>query len=337
MVRAMRHVIVGGGAAGLAAAKTIKTADYNADVVMISAERCLPYQRFRLTDYLCDNLSEDDLFHTSQAFFAEMDIALIRGREVVRVLPDAKSVVLDCGSQVKYDRLLIATGRLPALDARLRPFQRHIHPYYTFEDAVLLKRRLPCLDHIVVSGRGVSKLDLIHAMRRLGKRVTYIIRGSTVDVPLATPEINEGVDALLVDKGVEIVREDRLVDIEEAPRGYRVVTEKGRSIDADIVFASVSFEPNLGCIRDSGLEARNGILVDQAMNTSIRDIYGAGDCVEVFHPEQRNYWIGYGWPNALQQGVVAGRNMVGIHEEYLINETIAFNLLGKSLTTRWWS
>ncbi len=333
----MRHVIVGAGAAGLAAAKTIKTADYDAEVVMIGAERCLPYQRFRLTDYLCGSLSEDDIFHTSRAFFEEMDISLIRGHGVVRILPGSKSLVLDDGSQITYDKLLIATGRCPALDGRLRPFSHCIHPYYTFEDAVLLKRRLPSLEHIVVSGRGVSKLDLIHAMRRLGKRVTYIIRSSKVDVPLATTEINEGVDALLVDKGVEMVREDRPVRIEEAPRGYRVVTEKGRSIDADIVFASVSFEPNLGCIRDSGIEARNGILVDQAMHTSVPDIYGAGDCVEVFHREQRNYWIGYGWSNALQQGVVAGRNMVGIHEEYLINETIAFNLLGKSLTTRWWS
>ena len=333
----MRHVIVGAGAAGLAAAKTIKTTDYDAEVLMIGAERCMPYQRFRLTDYLCGAISEEEIFHTSKEFFEEMEISLRRGHEVDHINPAEHTLELDNGETIHYDKLLVSTGRSPVLDATLRPYARLIHPYYTFDDAVLLRRRLPALEHVIVSGRGVSKLDLIHAMRRLGKRVTYIIRGSKVEIPLANQDICDGVDTLLIEKGVEMIRDDRPTSIEATAGGYRVHTEQGRSIDGDVVFASVSFEPNLRCIRDSGIEAKNGILVDRAMQTSVSDVYGAGDCVEVYHPDLRNYWISYGWPNAIQQGVVAGRNMVGVHEECQIHETIAFNLHGGPLAPHWWS
>ena len=84
------------------------------------------------------------------------------------------------------------------------------------------------------------------------------------------------------------------------------------------------------------MEMSKGILVDLELHTSLEDIYAAGDCVEIYHPALKNYWINFGWPNAVQQGRVAGANMTGRHETYQISETIAFDILGKPFKARWW-
>ena len=79
-----------------------------------------------------------------------------------------------------------------------------------------------------------------------------------------------------------------------------------------------------------------GILVNPQLKTSENDIYAAGDCVEIYHPGVKDYWINFGWPNALEQGAIAGKNMTGEDEEYKIHDTIIFNLMGKPLKARWW-
>ena len=107
-------------------------------------------------------------------------------------------------------------------------------------------------------------------------------------------------------------------------------------LTTDIVFAWDYYKPNISCIEDSAIEKKLGILVNTRLETSEEDIYSAGDCVEIYHPSIKGYWINFGLPNALEQGKIAGKNMLGQNEEYKIQEAIAFNLMGKSLKARWW-
>ncbi len=332
----MRHVIVGTGAAGSTAARTIKQYQPEADVILVGEERFPPYNRYLLTDYLCGTVGDEELFHAFDAPLEDLGIKLRKGEAVDRVYPDKKEIRLEHGEVLAYDRLLIATGRRMGVMDTLRPFQKHIRSHYTLEDFLLLKADLPKINQVVASGQAVSTLSLILAMLQLGKKVSYVIRGPRVDIPILPPDIGAGLDDAMVAKGVDIVREDRIVGVQPAGEAYRVETYQGRDLSCDVVFAADTYRPNLKCVQGTGMEMSKGILVDLELHTSLEDIYAAGDCVEIYHPALKNYWINFGWPNAVQQGRVAGANMTGRHETYQISETIAFDILGKPFKARWW-
>lgn len=337
----MKYVIIGAGAAGVAAAKAIKSIDNDGEVIVLGEERFFPYNRFMLTDFLCDSVSEGELTYTSPDFFKELGITFRKGEYVKAIHPEEKTVKLSHNEVLNYDKLLIATGGTPSLGPVLQPFRKYIQRYYSLEDIHVLKRKLPGIKKCIVFGDGLSSLDIIRALRNLGKEVTYITRGERADWGLVDPELSAELHGFLESKGVEIITEDRVISVEqvsiEQNAGmYRVLTLKRKELTADIVFAWDRYVSNIGVIKGTRIEKKSGILVNDRLKTSEEDIYAAGDCVEIYHPELKDYWINFGWINAREQGTAAGMNMAGEDTPYKAREVVVFNLMGKSLKARWW-
>jgi len=332
----MKHVIIGAGVAGITAARTIKELDSNAEVVVIGDELFLPYKRYLLTEYLCDSIQRDDLLFFSIKKLNELGIKLRKGEYVKSIEPSEKVIKLHHNEVVHYDKLLIATGGRPGLGLVLRPFKKHIHFYYSLYDTLVLKEKLPEIHKCIVYGDGVSCLDLICVLHNLGKRVTYITRGERATFGLEENDFEGDLHGFLEEKGIEIITEEQIVSVEESDHGYKVETIQQKTLTTDIVFAWDFYKPNISFIEGSGIEKKLGILVNTRLETSEKDIYSAGDCVEIYHPSIKGYWINFGLPNALEQGRVAGSNMTGQNEEYKTQEAIVFNLMGTSLKARWW-
>lgn len=332
----MKYVIIGAGAAGVAAAKAIKTIDKDGEVVVFGEERFFPYNRFLLTDFLCDAIPEDELIYTAPGALKELGVTFRKGEYVKAINPEEKSVKLVHNEVLHYDKLLIATGGTPGLGPVLKPFQKHIQRYYSLEDIYVLKQKLPHIKKCIVFGDGLSSLDLLRGLRNLGKEVTYIVRGERADLKLVDSEFYGELHPFLESKGVEIITDDRVISIEPEENRYRVTTLSRKELTADIVFAWDHYESNIAVIKGTAIEKKLGILVNGRLKTSEADIWAAGDCVEVYHPKLKNYWMNFGWLNAREQGTVAGKNMAGEETEYEIREVIMFNLMGKSLKARWW-
>jgi NAD(P)H-nitrite reductase large subunit len=332
----MKYVIIGAGAAGVAAAKAIKTIDKHGDVIVMGEESFFPYNRFMLTDFLCDSITENELIYTSPGFFKELGITFRKGEYVKAIHPEEKTVKLFHNEVVNYDKLLIATGGTPTLGPVLQPFRKLIQRYYTLEDILVLKRKLPGIKKCIVFGDGLSSLDLIRGLRNLGKDVTYITRGERADWGLVDPELSVELHRFLESRGVEIITEDRLISIEQRGGMYHTLTLKRHKLTADIVFAWDRYLSNINVIKGTRIEKKSGILVNDRLKTSEEDIYAAGDCVEIYHPELKDYWINFGWINARDQGTAAGKNMAGEDALYKIHEVVVFNLMGQSLKARWW-
>jgi NAD(P)H-nitrite reductase large subunit len=332
----MKHVIIGAGVAGITAAKTIKELDREAEVVVIGDELFLPYKRYLLTEFLCNSIKRDELIFFSMEMLKELGIKLRKGERVKAIEPSKKSIKLHHNEIVHYDKLLIATGGSPGLGLVLRPYKKHIHFYYSLYDTLVLKEKLPEIKKCIVFGDGVSCLDLICVLHNLGKQVTYITKGERATFALDEDDFEGDLHKFLEEKGIEVITEDLIVSIEESDHGYKVETIQQKMLTTDIVFAWDYYKPNISCIEGSAIEKKLGILVNTRLETSEENIYAAGDCVEIYHPSIKGYWINFGLPNALEQGVIAGTNMSGQNEEYKIQEAIAFNLMGKSLKARWW-
>ena len=332
----MKHVIIGAGVAGITAAKTIKELDRSAEVVVIGDELFLPYKRYQLTEFLSNSIKRDELLFFSLEKLNELGIKLRKGEYVKSIDPSEKVIKLHHNEVMHYDKLLIATGGSPGLGLVLRPYKKHIHFYYSLYDTLILKEKLPEIRKCIVFGDGVSCLDLICVLRNLGKQVTYITKGERATFALDENDFEGDLNEFLEVKGVEIITQDQIVSIEESDHGYKVETVQQKMLTTDIVFAWDYYKPNISFIEGSAIEKKLGILVNTRLETSEKDIYAAGDCVEIYHPSIKGYWINFGLPNALEQGKIAGKNMSGQNEEYKIQEAIAFNLMGKSLKARWW-
>jgi NAD(P)H-nitrite reductase large subunit len=238
---------------------------------------------------------------------------------------------------LSYDKLLIATGGRPMLVPTLKPFKKNIQTYYSLDDIFLLKKKLAGKNSCLVYGQGLSALDLMRGLRNLGKKVFYMTKGEKVNFPLITSQFDQDINDFLADKGVELILNDFIVGIAKTNNSFQVQTLNKKEINVDIVFAWETYEPNLEVIAGTAIEKKTGILVDLQLRTTEKDIYAAGDCVEIYHPELKDYWINFGWPNAEKQGELAGKNMTGQSQEYQIQQTIPFNLFGKSLKARWWA
>ncbi len=332
----MRHVIVGAGIAGTTAAQTVRSMDKKAEIILIGKEQFLPYKRHLLTEYLCEKVDEENLFYFDCPSFRQHDIIFRKGQFIKSIHAEHKQIKLNHNEIIGYDKLLIATGGGPQLGPVLRPFKKNLQQYYSLEDVLLLKRQLEKVNDCVVFGQGLSTLDLLAGMHNLGKDVTYIVKGEKAYFPLLDKEVNEEIHQFLNDKGIRIIAQDRPVSIKKAEKKYIVSTLEKREIKADIVFGWDYYQPNIDFIEGSPIEKSLGILVDQYLQTSAEDIFAAGDCVEIYHPEFENYWINFGYPNAKKQGEIAGKNMVGKKEKYKIQDTIPFKIMGKPLKARWW-
>jgi len=333
----MKHIIIGAGIAGVAAAQAIKNISPEAEVTLIGEEGFFPYNRHLLTEYLCDSIREKTIFYTSAEFFAQKGIKFRKGQYVKSIDPTRKSIKFFHNEVMSYDKLLIATGGSPTLGPVLRPYAKNIQRYYSLQDILLVKRKLSQIKHCVIFGGGLSALDLMCGMCNLNKKVTYIVKGTKFDFHIIDAEFMNELEFFLKQHGIEIIYEDRIISIDQFKNRYRVLTLNQKELEADIVFAWDHYKPNIDCVKGTNIEKKIGLLVDQYLQTSVDQIYAAGDCVEIYHPEIKNYWINFGWPNATQQGKIAGKNMTGLQEKYNIKETIVFKIMGKSLRARWWN
>ncbi|MDQ1354550.1 MAG: FAD-dependent pyridine nucleotide-disulfide oxidoreductase [Acidobacteriota bacterium] len=332
----MNHVIIGAGIAGVTAAQAIKETDNDADVVLIGKEDFAPYKRCQLTEFLCDLRTKTDLTFAPVESLKEMGIKFRRGQTARSINTTEKWVQLDDDEILYYDRLLIATGGQPNLGHTLRPFLKHIQRYYSLKDVVVLKKKMADIRKCIVFGEGFSCLDLLSGLYNLGKDVTFITRRERVELPLADSEFNNGLQEFLEDTGIEIITGSQVTSISKFRSHYRVMTSKHGDFYGDIVFAWDQYRPYTACIKGTNIEKKAGILVNERLETSVKDIYAAGDCAQIFHPVLNDYWINFGWPNAREQGEIAGKNMAGGNEEYKIHEVLAFNIMGKELKARWW-
>lgn len=332
----MKHVIIGAGVAGITAAQTIKETTPDDDVIVFGEERYLPYRRYLLTEFLTNQVDRDEMNYATVEMLKEQGIRLRKGQFVKSIDTEKKTIKLFHNEVVPFDKLLIATGGRPGLGPVLRPFRKMIQRYYSLKDILLIKKKLDNAHDIVVYGDGLSSLDLLCGMYNMGKNITYIVRGARVDFSLVETEFYGEVHDFLDERNIKIITEDRIIAIEPTNSRFKVTTLKQRELPADIIFAWDYYKPNIACIKGTPIEKKLGILVNEKLRTSEQDVYAAGDCVEIYHPGIKDYWINFGWPNALEQGRVAGLNMAGKEENYKIQETLIFKLMGKALKARWW-
>jgi 3-phenylpropionate/trans-cinnamate dioxygenase ferredoxin reductase component len=317
MTTSKTFVIVGASLTGAKAAETLRTEGFDGRLVLIGTERERPYERPPLSkDYLRGEIGREQVYVHDEGYYAEYDIELRLGRTAVGLDTSIGQVALDDGERLHYERLLLATGAEPrrisipgeALDGVL--YLRSV------EDSDALRARIDRGGSVVVVGAGWIGAEVAASARQRGLDVTVI---DPLTVPLERvlgAEVGAIYRDIHAEHGVQMLLGTGVAAFEGDTEVERVRTSDGRTVDCDFVVVGVGVQPRTALASQGDVDVRDGILVDKYLQTSVPGVFAAGDVANAQHPLYGRGIRVEHWANALHQGPVAARNMLGRPEAY---------------------
>ena len=304
-----RYLIIGGGLTGDAAVRGIRELDAEGSIGMISMEPDPPYTRPTLSKGLWKGRKIETIWRNTQDLGAELHL----GRRVTKLDPTKRYIRDEKGDEYTYDKLLLATGGSPI---RL-PFGGDDIIYYRdFQDYLHLRALSEQDEHFLVIGGGFIGSEIAAALTMVGRKVVMVFPEMAIGAKIYPPDLSEFLNDYYREKGVEVVANDVVANLEKHGDRFTVWTRSGRTFEVDGVVAGIGIRPNLELADLAGLQVENGIVVDDHLLTSASDIYAAGDVANFFHSALGKRVRVEHKDNALRMGKLAGRNMAGADESY---------------------
>lgn len=308
------YVILGNGAAGYYAAKAIRERDKTGTIVMISNEPYLSYNRPMLTKSIVAGLSAEQIAIADKTWYEKQNIFPMLSKEVVDVDTEQKEVVLEDKSRVHYTKLIYALGSecfVPPIKGSTLPEVAVIRRLADVERVEVLIREAKSA---VVIGGGVLGLESAWELRKAGLSVTVlevapVLMGRQLDI-----DAGEWLLQAAKKSGIEVRTGVKVASIDGETHVNGVTLSDGEQIKAGMVIISAGVRANTELAKKIGLITNRGVVVDSRMQSSQKDIYACGDCAEF-------QGISYGvWPEAVEEGKVAGANAAGEEVEYTAKE-----------------
>jgi NADPH-dependent 2,4-dienoyl-CoA reductase/sulfur reductase-like enzyme len=306
-------VIVGGGAAGFAAAEMLRRREFRGNITMLSSDAAAPVDRPNLSkDYLAGSAPEDWMPLRPDSFYGEAGIELRLNTEVTGIDTKARHVVTAGGGKVPYDQLLLAIGaepvRLPIPDAG----QPHIHTLRSLADCRDIIHVAKAARRALVIGASFIGLEVAAALRARKIEVHVVAPERRPMERVLGPEMGDFVRTLHEEHGVVFHLEDTVVAIE----GRRATLKSGAVLEADLVVVGAGVRPRLALAEQAGLSIDRGIAVNAFLETSVAGIYAAGDIARWPDPHSGENIRVEHWVVAERQGQTVALNMLGQHKEF---------------------
>ena len=314
-----KYVIIGGGLAGQRAGDGIRKVDTEGTVALVTGEHRMPYQRPPLSKgYLTGEEGLDHVYLKEEAYYAQNDIEVILGVRVTKVDPAARSVTLDDGQVLGYEKLLLATGG----NAWRLPIPGHDLPgvftLRTIEDADGIRKAAASGKRALVVGGSFIGSEVASSLAQLGLNVAMVFPEARLLERIAPEELSAFLNAKYEAKGVRILAGTKPDRLEGNGKVERVKLDDGETLDVDLVVMGVGIRLDTELARDAGLELgeKGAVVVDEYLRTSDPNIYAAGDIAAWPDPTFGQRLRVEHWDVARRQGLRAGRNMAGEEKPY---------------------
>ncbi len=306
----MKFIIIGNGVAGTAAAANIRKTDKQSEITILTDESFPFYSRIRLIDYLAKETDKENIVIYKNAWYEENNIKLMLNSRVSGIDKDNKRVITADGTEFEYDRLLISTGGISFIPPIPGADKKGVFTLRTLQDADEIIAYAENRKKVVLIGGGVLGLEAGNSLRKTGHEVTVVEFFPRL-LPRQMDTVGAGIlKAQMESMGFTFYLGTKSKEITGNKSAQGLVFEDGRKIDCDMAIISAGVRPNAGLAAELGLDINKGVIVNDRMETEIRDIYAAGDIIE-----HRGIFYGI-WPASQMQGEIAGTNMAGGNAVY---------------------
>ena len=310
-------VIVGASLAGAKAAETLRAEGFEGRLVLVGAEEQRPYERPPLSkEYLRGEAGLDSVYVHPEGFYAEQEIELRLGTTAERLDTSNRELTLDDGERLRYDRLLLATGSEPRRLSIPGAELDGVLYLRSLRDSDALRERLDAGGAVVVVGAGWIGSEVAASARQRGLDVTVVDPAAVPLERVLGPEVGAVYRDIHADHGVRMLLGTGVETFEGDTAVERVRTSDGRVLGCDFVVAGIGARPRTGLAAQAGLAVDDGVLVDEHLRTSVPGVLAAGDVALARHPLYGQPVRVEHWDNALHQGPVAARAMLGLPAVY---------------------
>lgn len=310
----MKYVIIGNAAAGIGTVEGIREYDKDGEILIISDEKYDTYSRPLISYWLKEAVTEENMRYRNADFYEKNNVKTMLDTKVIAIDPDKKEVVIEGGENVPYDKLMVATGSKPFVP----PMQgmEKIAKKFSFmkkDDAKAVKEAVFDGARVLIVGAGLIGLKAAEALEHYNAKMTVIDLANRILPSILDEAASEIMQKHIESKGVRFILNTSVSEFSE----NSAKLSNGETVDFDMVILAVGVRPNVELIKEAGGNVGRGIITDNRQQTSLKDIYAAGDCTESYDISIEANRILAILPNAHNQGVVAGKNMAGKEAYYL--------------------
>ncbi|MDF2501177.1 MAG: nasB [Anaerosporomusa subterranea] len=307
------YIIIGQGAAGAAAANELRHLNPAVPITVVTEEEDYFYSRIDLPDIIAGKYDESDSVLQSAEQFNTARITCKMGQRVVSIDPKHKDIELASGERIAYNKLLLATGSTPVILPVEGANATGIHAVWTLQQARNIIAAANSAKSAVVVGAGLIGMKTALALAVRGLSVTVVEKLPRI-LPRQLDELASGLIATQVqEKGVKLALGTSVERIEQTPDGKVCgIRVDGQNLACDLVIMAVGVRANVELARTAGLNVERGIVVNEFMQTSEESIFAAGDVAEVVDTLSGLPVVPAIWPEAVEQGLIAARNMAGV-------------------------
>lgn len=312
-----RYVIVGGGLAGASAIKGIREHDKDGSILLLGAERHMPYDRPPLSKKLWLGKKQvEDIFIDPPGFYGENGAEVRSGTKVAALDVKSRAVKVEGGEAYGYERLLLATGGIPKKLKIPGGSLKEVCYYRSLDDYNHLRDRAREGSSAIVVGGGFIGSELAAALCHNKVQVTVLFPSEYICSRVLTVALGHAVQDEFIKKGIRVFPKTTPSSFEYKGGRFIVKTLDHRVFESDMLVVGVGVAPSVELAESAGIIIGDGIDVDKYLRTSEPDVYAAGDCAYFPYRELGKKMRVEHWDNALAQGRLAGENMAGAAKAY---------------------
>ncbi len=320
----MKYVIIGNSAAAIGTIQGIRLVDKTGQIVVISDEKYHTYSRPLISYWLKEQVTKENMRYRGEDFYEKNDVDTLFETRVTKINPDRKTVTIENGNEISYDKLMVATGSKPfvppmeGLDRVAKKFT-----FMKLDDAKAVREAVTEGAKVLIVGAGLIGLKAAEALEHYGADMTVIDLADRILPSILDSEASAIMQKHIESKGVKFILGTSVKEFSESS----AVLQNGDTVQFDMVILAVGVRPNTELIAEAGGTVNRGIVTSQTQAVEgLKDVYAAGDCTESLDITTGQQKILALLPNAFLQGEIAGQNMAG-KETYYLN-AMPMNAIG---------
>lgn len=323
---AAKYVIIGNSAGAIGCVEGIRRVDAEAEIILLADEPYHTYSRPLISYLLLGRTDKQRMLYRPADFYQQNKVQALLGPEakVEKLDPAAKELLLADGRTVAYEKLLAATGSVPFVPpTKGLDTVKNCFTFMSLADAEALQAAITPESRVLVVGAGLIGLKCVEGIAEQVKEVTVVDLADRVLSSILNQEAAAVMQRYLEGRGIKFVMGDCVA---EFAGNTACLQNSGAKLEFDVLVMAVGVRPNTGLLAAAGAEIDRGVLIDAHCQTSLPEVYAAGDCTQGYDLVSGERRILALLPNAYMQGDCAGANMAGQTEEF--NTGMAMNSIG---------